>query len=211
MSNRLFPGCTKLAIRMYIICMAQTKRLSGRGRCHSDKYNTLIAPARWMLSAVSNLHFRNNLILGRSEVPEVFTVDTFANYSTSDYNGFHPNENADFSFMWNSPPFATRADYTSKREERKFKTLQDFVQATGQDKHSILIGYDIFQNVTEPDRSDPLKIYKPEAFDFRLRPGAAAVDEGERMPNINDDFTGRAPDLGAYEIDRPLPHYGPRP
>jgi len=27
---------------------------------------------------------------------------------------------------------------------------------------------------------------------------------------INDDLTGRAPDLGAYERDRPLPHYGPR-
>jgi hypothetical protein len=35
-------------------------------------HNTLIAPARWMLSAVSNLHFRNNLILGRSEVPDLF-------------------------------------------------------------------------------------------------------------------------------------------
>ena len=61
--------------------------------------------------AVSNLHFRNNLILGRSEVPEIFTVDTFTNYSTSDYNGFRPNEDAGFSFMWNSPPFAARADF----------------------------------------------------------------------------------------------------
>jgi hypothetical protein len=30
------------------------------------------------------------------------------------------------------------------------------------------------------------------------------------LPSITDDFTGRAPDLGAYELDRPLPHYGPR-
>jgi hypothetical protein len=173
-------------------------------------HNTLIAPARWMLSAVSNLHFRNNLILGRSEVPEIFTVDTFTNYSSSDYNGFRPNEDADFSFMWNSPPFATRADYTSKREERKFKTLQAYSEATGQDKHSILIDYDVFQNVSAPDPSNPQTIYKPEAFDFRLRTGSAAVDAGIRLPNINDDFTGRAPDLGAYESGQPLPHYGPR-
>jgi hypothetical protein len=33
-------------------------------------HNTLIAAARWMLAPVSNLHFRNNLILGRSEVPD---------------------------------------------------------------------------------------------------------------------------------------------
>ena len=45
-------------------------------------HNTLIAPVRWMLSGVSNIHFRNNLILGRSEAPELFAVDTFTNYST---------------------------------------------------------------------------------------------------------------------------------
>jgi len=174
-------------------------------------HNTLVAPARWMLSAVSNLHFRNNLILGRSEVPEIFTVDTFTNYSTSDHNGFRPNEDAGYSFMWNSPPFATRADYASKREERKFKTLQAFTDATGQDKHSILVGYDVFQKVTAPDPSDPRKLYKPDDFDFRLRPDSAAVDAGVRLPNINDDFAGRAPELGAYENGKALPHYGPRP
>ena len=67
-------------------------------------HNTLLAPVRWMIGAISNLHFRNNLILGRSEAPELFTVDTFTNYSTSDYNGFRPNEDAEFSFQWNSPP-----------------------------------------------------------------------------------------------------------
>lgn len=174
-------------------------------------HNTLVAPARWMLSAVSNLHFRNNLILGRSEVPELFTVDTFTNYSTSDYNGFRPNEDAGFSFMWNSPPFATRADYRSKREERKFKTLQAFTETTGQDQHSILIDYDVFQKVAAPDPSDPRKLYKPDDFDFRLRPDSVAVDAGVRLPNINDDFIGRAPDLGAYETGKALPHYGPRP
>jgi hypothetical protein len=173
-------------------------------------HNTFIAPVRWMIGPVSNLHFRNNLILGRSEAPELFTVDTFTNYSSSDYNGFRPNEDAPFSFQWTSPPFATRADYTGKRETRNFKTLQAFSDATGQDKHSILIDYDIFQKVTAPDRSDPRKLYKPADFDFRLRAGSRAVDAGVRLLNINDDFTGMSPDLGAYETGRPLPHYGPR-
>jgi hypothetical protein len=48
-------------------------------------------------------------------------------------------------------------------------------------------------------------------FDFQLRAGSAAVDAGVRLPGVNDDFTGRTPDLGAYEVGRPLPHYGPRP
>ena len=55
------------------------------------------------------------------------------------------------------------------------------------------------------------KVYKAEAFDFRLKAGSAAVDRGIALPNVTDGFTGRAPDLGALELDTPLPHYGPRP
>jgi hypothetical protein len=58
---------------------------------------------------------------------------------------------------------------------------------------------------------DPQHLYDPARFDFRLKPGSAAVDAGVVLPNINDGFTGSAPDLGAYELNRPLPQYGPRP
>jgi hypothetical protein len=174
-------------------------------------HNTLIAAARWMLAPVSNLHFRNNLILGRSEVADLFTVQTFTNYSSSDYNGFHPNEDAESSFEWDSPPFSTRVDYKAKPEMRKYKTLQEFSAATGQDKHSVLVDYDVFQKVSPPDPASPTKLYNPADFDFRLQSGSAAVDAGIRLPNINDDFAGQAPDLGAYEAGSPVPHYGPRP
>jgi hypothetical protein len=173
--------------------------------------NTFIAAVRWMLGPISNVHFRNNLILGRSEAPELFAVDTFTNYSSSDYNGFRPNEDAGFSFQWISPPFQVAADYAGKRETRNFKTLDAYSQATGQDAHSVLVDYDVFQNVKAPDPSDPRKLYKPADFDFRLRPGSKAVDAGVRLPNITDDATGQAPDLGAFELGRPLPVYGPRP
>jgi hypothetical protein len=173
-------------------------------------HNTFIAPVRWMLGPIANVHFRNNLILGRSEAPELFTVDTTTNYSTSDYNGFRPNEDAEFSFQWISPPFQVLADYTGKRETRNFKTLQAFSEATGQDRHSVLVDYDVFQKVAAPDPSNPRKLYKPADFDFRLRAGSKAVDAGVRLPNVNDDATGRAPDLGAYETGQPVPHYGPR-
>jgi hypothetical protein len=92
------------------------------------------------------------------------------------------------------------------RETRNFKTLQAFSDTTGQDKHSILVDYNVFQKAFAPDRSDPRKLYKPADFDFRLRPGSAAVDAGVRLPNINDDLTGRAPDLGTYETDRDHNH-----
>jgi hypothetical protein len=50
-------------------------------------------------------------------------------------------------------------------------------EATSQDKHSVLIDYDIFQKVSAPDSSDPRKLYEPDDFDFRLNAGSAAVDE----------------------------------
>ena len=76
--------------------------------------------------------------------------------------------------------------------------------------HSVLVDYDVFVNVTMPDKSDPQRLYKPDGLDFRLKPGSAAVDAGIALPSINDDYTGKAPDIGAYELGRPLPHYGPR-
>lgn len=42
-----------------------------------------------------------------------------------------------------------------------------------------------------------------------LAPGGAAVDKGEVLPNVDDDFEGAAPDLGAYEVGQPVPGYGP--
>lgn len=47
--------------------------------------------------------------------------------------------------------------------------------------------------------------------DLRLKPGSAAIDAGVPLPGFNDGFSGKAPDLGAYELGAELPHYGPRP
>jgi hypothetical protein len=102
------------------------------------------------------------------------------------------------------------ADYKAAPVVHRFKSLREYSDATGQDGHSVLVDYDVFVNVTMPDKSDPQRLYKPEGLDFRLKPGSAAVDAGIALPTINDDYTGRAPDIGAYESGRPQPHYGPR-
>jgi hypothetical protein len=189
-------------------------------------HNTFIAPVKPMLLAASNVHYRNNLILGRSETPETFAVETNTNYSSSDYNGFRPNEGAEFSFEWSTPPLSMRANFPGEagtlstqqqsqfeaktRERRRFTTLKEYSAATGQDRNSVVVDYDVFVAVTPPG-PDPRTLYKPADFDFRLRAGSAAVDAAVRLAGVNDDFSGRAPDLGAYERDRPVPSYGPRP
>jgi hypothetical protein len=171
--------------------------------------NTFIGAARGRGPA-SNVHYRNNLILGDGWFDPILTVDTFTNYSSSDYNGFGLNPNAAVSFEWISPPLDLVADYKSKLIARGYQNLRDYSAATGQDKHSVLIDYGVFVNVRKPDKSDPQRLYRPEDYDFRLKPGSAAVDSGVLLPTINDDYTGKGPDLGAYELGRPLPHYGPR-
>ena len=86
--------------------------------------------------------------------------------------------------------------------------------ATGQDRHSVLVDYDVFVNVPRLDARvvDAVqKLYDARDFDFRLRRGSAAVDRGTPLPSITDGFSGRAPDLGALELGEPVPAYGPRP
>ena len=169
----------------------------------------------------SNLHFRNNLILGENPasmnnyLPKdfrgVFLMDTYTSYSTSDYDGFRPNEGSDFQFAWNSPVGGALRDYTNPREVHAFKTLEELCKATGQECHGRIVDYDIFENVKKLDLASFSKIYKAEDMDFRLRKNSVAVDAGCILPNINDGFTGKAPDLGALEAEQPVPIYGPRP
>lgn len=50
----------------------------------------------------------------------------------------------------------------------------------------------------------------PEQVDLRLKTGSRAVDTSVVPPGITDGFTGKAPDLGTYELGAVLPHCGPR-
>lgn len=179
--------------------------------------NTVIGSA----SVGNNSHYLNNLFLstgapgggrGGSTIGPIFGGNTMTNYSSADYDGFYPDPGAPVLFRWASPPSNVLADfdYTHPLVRNDYKTLQDYVAGTGQDKHSILINYDTFVKVTPPDFKDVSRLYKPADYDFRLKAGSRAIDAGVLLPTINDGFTGKAPDIGAYEFGRDIPHYGPR-
>ena len=102
-------------------------------------------------------------------------------------------------------------DYKNPRELHSFRTLEELCDATGQECHGIMVDYDIFENVKKPDLANFSKIYTAEELDFRLKQNAVAVDAGCILPNVNDGFSGKAPDLGALEVGQPMPVYGPRP
>ncbi len=74
--------------------------------------------------------------------------------------------------------------------------------------HSIRVGLEVFA-------ADVRLPYPPvpewEIADLRLKSGSSAVDAALLLPNVNDSFSGSAPDMGAYELGAEMPHYGPRP
>jgi hypothetical protein len=169
--------------------------------------NTFIGQGT-MLGPLANVHFRNNLFVGDGWKVPVFDMRTSTAYSSSDYNGFGPNAGVATNFGWSSPEAGKQADY-GRLPPRRFATLADYQAASGQDRHSVLVGLDAFGHVTPTDQADPPRLYDPEDYDFTLKPGSAAIDRGVELPTITDGYTGHAPDLGALELGKPAPHYGP--
>jgi hypothetical protein len=156
----------------------------------------------------ANAHWRNNLMLGQGTTPAIFSVNTSTSYSSSDYNGFRPNPGAAVSFQWN----VGRAPAPGAAATGGFASLAEYAKASGQDQHSVTLDYDVFVNVPKLDR-DPRtvqRLYDFKDVDFQLKAGSAAIDRGVALPNINDGFAGKAPDLGALEAGQTPPIYGPR-
>jgi len=160
----------------------------------------------------SNAHFSNNLFLGTDHPGRaLMRLCTYTAYTVYDYNGYRPNRVDYPQFFWKGPPKGKISDYSIKKQgAAAYRTLEEFSRATGQEAHGKIVDYDIFEKVQKPDPELPHAVYTAENFDFRLRKASAAVDAGLVLPNVNDGFTGKAPDLGALEYGRQAPVYGPR-
>jgi hypothetical protein len=174
-------------------------------------HNTFVAENTFG-TGCSNVQVLNNLFLGKDGPGQpILRMLTYTSYSVLDFNGYRPNRNRAPQFLWADPAKGVLRDYALSSEQRRsYATLEDFRRETGQERHGISIDYDVFRNVRPPDPSRPHAVYPVGDMDFSLREGSAAVDAGVVLPNINDDFAGRAPDLGALELGRPVPIYGPR-
>lgn len=84
-------------------------------------------------------------------------------------------------------------------DEKEYGDLQSFANDVGIERHAVRV-----------DRRRIFEQYRNPADWLTLQSGSNAVDAGDVLPGINDDYAGDAPDLGAYEEGQPLPHYGPR-
>lgn len=159
----------------------------------------------------SNMHYRNNLFMGR-DTPDrgVMRWANGTSAYSSDYNGFRPNKGVTEQYRWLAPQ-AGETNYEPTPDDwRAFDSLDAFRAATGQEQHGVEVDFDVFVKMVPPDPSKRHAVYHAGDLDFSLAPDGAAVDAGAVIPTVNDDFAGDAPDLGALEVGGEQPRYGPR-
>lgn len=147
----------------------------------------------WTGETVSNCVMRNNLFVG-----------TTGNYA---YESTAPMRRCDFDY----DGFAGTWKQFLKWNGVRYRSLAAVRQHGGVYRNAVRVEpRGLFASgLTAP--TDAKKRFAVTTNDLRIARGSKAVDAGTPLANINDGFAGKAPDLGAYELGRPLPHYGPRP
>lgn len=94
---------------------------------------------------------------------------------------------------------------------KNYGSIEQFSIDTGQEKHGFFISSParLFVADFKIPKDEKTCVPNTDAVPL-LAASSPAIDKGMRLPSINDDFTGRAPDLGAYELGQKVPRYGPR-
>jgi hypothetical protein len=148
------------------------------------------SPGLWEFGS-SYLHFENNLAIGGGTSDRPLVLPANKRLARHDYNGFG---------MVGRPLVASIG---GKRLEG-IVAVREF----GGEPHAVEVGLEVFAR--PPEFPEPAFPARPVP-DLQLAAGSPAVDAARPIPNLNDGYTGRAPDLGALELGLPPPVYGPRP
>jgi hypothetical protein len=147
----------------------------------------------WTNVPVRNSVSRNNLFVGTPGGTAYETTAPMRPDCDFDYDGFAGGPWNTF-LKWNGVNYATLDDVRTRAPVYK---------------HAVALNAaTLFAGPVLPP-ADDARSFAPT--DLRLRPGSGAEDAGQVLPGFNDDYAGKAPDLGAYERGAALPHYGPRP
>ncbi|MBN2092092.1 right-handed parallel beta-helix repeat-containing protein [candidate division KSB1 bacterium] len=92
--------------------------------------------------------------------------------------------NGDASFDYDNL-YTTDKQRFVQWKNRSYTTLTQFSQSSQQELHAM---------------SKISQFLDVSGKDFRLKSNSPEIDKGCLIPNINDNFSGKAPDIGAYEF-----------
>jgi len=134
---------------------------------------------------------RNNLFIGTTAA-YAYETTALMQGCDFDYDGFGGGPWERF-LKWNDARFATLDDARRKAPVYTHAVLVDPATA--------------FASGAQAPESADVRFDVPP--DLRLAADSAAVDAGAPI-GFCGLVSGVAPDLGAYELGEPLPHYGPR-
>lgn len=152
-----------------------------------------------------NFRVENNIFLGRTDKPSLPVVSWANKLSVTaptpnpvfDYNGYRPD--GVFKF---GDPFVTFANMAALHG-----STNPPLEHNGR-----ILGDPVFESNTDAPFSYTALIARDDDTHVELATGSGARDVATPMPNVNDDFLGSAPDIGAIEGDcTSTPLYGPRP
>ncbi len=189
---------------------------SGLIACH----NTFVGDGLLSRGLYTNAHFRNNLYLSPSNHTGVAGFPEGGNGVTADFNGYDGRTRFLVSVLDGFAPVMDKSRdpwwplkrYPPRETDTVFDSFEAFREATGHEAHGRLVDGRVFadlQPYERPGPGEPRPVVFMEDIDLRLHPHGPAMDAGTVLPNVNDGFTGQAPDLGAYEVGHPRVHYGP--
>lgn len=118
-----------------------------------------------------------------------------------DYDGFDYGPDCK---TWKDPAF--RIHWCPDVQKCYFVDIKSMSEALGIEKHALRVRKeDTFEKWDVPVGIGPVTRYN-----LTLKKDCSAVDAGQALPNICSDFTGKAPDLGAFESGKLPMHFGPR-
>ena len=148
---------------------------------------------------VSRSDFRNNLFLGGPG-------GTYGGYDSGDGAVINlAPADASCSFDYDGLGSVGTNTFSGRIGDTRFNSLEE-LRTNTTEAHAVEVDLSVFaESVAFP--SDPFA--SRATFELDLAADGDAIDRGIVLPNVNDGFSGNAPDLGAIELGAEPPVYGP--
>jgi hypothetical protein len=186
-------------------------------------YNVLFQAFKLQRSSVGDVGFHNTVVKSGDafsvNTEDVFSRATFRNNlfiggPCDTYNGYDsgpgdimmlPSADLSCSFDYDGYGSIGTAKFAGRVGDVRFDGLDELHSLTSE-AHGLEVDLSVFAaNVTFP--ANPFAA--PATPSLLLASDGSAIDQGVPLANVNDDFTGAAPDLGAFELGTNEPVYGP--